>query len=114
MRLVELHLYDGVAEPQPVRLAVAVQVELERHIWKPGLHLIASRVETRRLFSSGQGQLWARGSQRAPPRLAQLAHQHVGVHGGADEVPAGAQRHKQKFEKAEGLKPSFSLRRLKG
>jgi hypothetical protein len=34
-------------------LAVAVQVAFERHILKPGFHLIGARVETRRLSAMG-------------------------------------------------------------
>jgi hypothetical protein len=37
----------------PVVLEGAVQVEFERHVLKPGFHLIGSRVETRRLSAMG-------------------------------------------------------------
>jgi hypothetical protein len=45
--------------------AVAVQVELERHILKPGFHLQVQRKKSGRLSSA---TVWVMGSQRAPPR----------------------------------------------
>jgi hypothetical protein len=45
---------------------VAAQVDpFERHILKPGFHVLGARVET--TWEPGAFQLWVRGSQRAQP-----------------------------------------------
>jgi hypothetical protein len=54
------------------RRAVAVQaVYLKGKFWNRFFHLIGARVET--TWVPGAFQLWVRGSQRAPPRLAMVA-----------------------------------------
>jgi hypothetical protein len=77
--------------------AVAVQVEFERHILKPGL------VFKGKGLKAGAFQLWVRGSQRAPPHRALVAALVPLVV--AVQVA---------FVKSKTLKPVFSLYRFQG
>jgi hypothetical protein len=56
--------FPPTSEPTPGLLAVAAQVEFERHILKPGLMFKGKGLKPATF------QLWVRGSPRAPPHLA--------------------------------------------
>jgi hypothetical protein len=100
------HLDEIRVRRARLRLSAAVQVAFERQTLKPGYHLMGSRVET--TWVPGTFQLWVRGSQRAPPRLARLLrpvpkalHRRI-----ADALDAASP---VAFEKHKILKPGYHI-----